>query len=69
MLIRGVLFLIGFGLAVTGGVSLIAYLNLIAAGFSFSDYLSFIITRPECHLLLVGLFMVTGAVYSTPPKE
>ncbi|RCW69729.1 hypothetical protein [Saliterribacillus persicus] len=32
-------FLIGFGFAVSGGVSMIIYLNVIPAGLSFQDYM------------------------------
>jgi hypothetical protein len=64
MMVRAVIFLIGFGLAVSGGVSFIAYLNLLTMGHSFGHYLSYIVTRPECYLLLVGILMITGAIFS-----
>ncbi|WP_279326002.1 hypothetical protein [Bacillus sp. FJAT-47783] len=55
-------YLIGFGLTISGGVSCIAYLNIIVAGKSFSDYLSFIAKRTECHLLIIGLFIIWASV-------
>jgi len=56
------LFLIGFGLAVAGGVSLIAYLNFLPAGITWLDYLLFIKTRPECYLLPCGFLIMTIAI-------
>lgn len=56
------LFLIGFGLAVAGGVTIILYLNLIPAGLSWSAYVTFIFSRSECYLLLIGLCMIGFAI-------
>lgn len=64
MIFRFFILLIGFGLAVAGGVSLIAYLNLITAGYSFIYYLKFIGLRIEFHLLLVGILMIFLSIYS-----
>lgn len=61
MIMRGILFIIGFGLAVTGGVSVIGYLNLLAFGFNFKEYLFFIAFRPECYLLFIGIALFTYA--------
>jgi len=55
--------MLGFGFAVSGGVSLIGYLNLITMGRSFVEYLIFISKRTECYLLPLGLFMITCAIY------
>ncbi len=43
------LFLTGFGLAVTGGVTIIAYMNFLPVGVSWADYFIFIAGRPECY--------------------
>lgn len=56
------LFLIGFGLAVSGGVSLIAYMNFLPAGISWLDYLMFIQTRPECYFLPIGFLLISIAI-------
>lgn len=58
LLIRGFLFLTGFGLAVSGGVHAIAYLNLLSTGFSLTDYFFYIMNRPECYILLIGIGLV-----------
>ncbi|WP_100011475.1 hypothetical protein [Lentibacillus sediminis] len=60
------LFLIGFGLSVTGGVTLIAYLNFLPAGVSWMDYFIFIQGRPECYFLPVGFVIMAIAIYSYP---
>ncbi|GGD18076.1 hypothetical protein N780_03355 [Pontibacillus chungwhensis BH030062] len=60
------LFLVGFGFAVSGGVTIIAYLNFLPAGFSWMDYLIFIKERPECYLLPFGILFITIAVYLFP---
>lgn len=58
------IFLIGFGFAVTGGVSIIAYLNFLPAGLTFIDYLIFISTQLDCYLFLVGFILMYVAVWS-----
>ncbi|HHW39067.1 MAG TPA: hypothetical protein GXX18_17845 [Bacillales bacterium] len=57
------LFLLGFGLAVAGGVTVIAYLNVMALGLSFLDYLLFISTKIECYLLIIGIMLITLSIY------
>ncbi|MFC0524782.1 hypothetical protein ACFFGV_14485 [Pontibacillus salicampi] len=60
------LFLTGFGFAVSGGVTIIAYLNFLPAGFGWIDYLLFIKTRPECYLLPFGIVLITVAMIIFP---
>ncbi|WP_117170880.1 hypothetical protein [Paraliobacillus sediminis] len=60
------LFLIGFGLAVAGGVTIILYINLIPAGLTWIDYFMFIQTRAECYLFLLGIIMITLAIPKLP---
>ncbi|MEQ6375487.1 hypothetical protein RZN22_02945 [Bacillaceae bacterium S4-13-58] len=57
------IFLIGFGFAVTGGVSIIAYLNFLPAGLTFIDYLIFISTQVECYLFIAGFVLMYAAVW------
>jgi hypothetical protein len=66
---RVFILLIGFGLSVSGGVTLIMYLNLLATGMSFQDYFLFISERVECYLLLAGIFLITISIYSPQKKE
>ncbi len=50
--------MVGFTLAVVGGVSILAYLNLLIAGYQFSAYLLFLIERIEFYLFLIGVAMI-----------
>ncbi|MGN8644607.1 hypothetical protein ACTNEO_00800 [Gracilibacillus sp. HCP3S3_G5_1] len=52
------LFLIGFGLAISGGVSIILYLNFIPAGLSLLDYLAIVQTKIECYFFFLGLIIM-----------
>jgi len=69
MFFRGCIVLLGFGFAVSGGVSVIGYLNLLAMGRGFIDYLIFITRRPECYLLPIGIIMITGAIFYNDEKK
>jgi hypothetical protein len=63
MLFRAFLLLTGFGIAVSGGVSTIAYLNLLTTGHTLIDYFIYISKQIECYLLLVGIFIVWTSIY------
>ncbi|KGX86036.1 hypothetical protein [Pontibacillus marinus] len=63
------LFLLGFGFAVSGGVTMITYLNLLPAGFGWVDYLIFLKSRPECYLFPIGIFMITLATFFLPQES
>ncbi|MCR6095776.1 hypothetical protein HXA31_09780 [Salipaludibacillus agaradhaerens] len=55
---RLLLLIIGFSLAVFGGVSLVAYLNLLTVGFSLQDYILFLIQRVETYMFITGLLII-----------
>lgn len=61
-----VIFLTGFGLAVTGGVTLIAYMNFLPAGISWIEYFIFVSGRIECYFLPIGIFMMALVLYLYP---
>jgi hypothetical protein len=63
MLFRAFLLLTGFGLAVSGGVSTIAYLNLLTTGNGIVDYMIYIAKRIECYLLPIGIFIIWLSIY------
>ena len=52
------LFLCGFGLTVIGAVYVISYLNLLAFGYKFLEYVNFIIRRIECINLIIGIILI-----------
>jgi len=63
-----ILFLVGFGLAVSGGVTIIAYMNFLPAGISWLEYFIFIRGRIECYFLPIGIIMVIIAIQKLPEK-
>lgn len=62
------LFLLGFGLAVAGGIILITYMNFIPAGLAWIDFFIFIKERPECYFLPVGFIFMVIALSRYPHK-
>ncbi|MFC2949927.1 hypothetical protein [Virgibacillus sediminis] len=62
------LFLIGFGLAVSGGVTLIAYMNFLPAGLTWMDYFMFVKDRMETYLLPIGLLIMSLIIYRFPNR-
>jgi hypothetical protein len=63
MIFRMFVFLLGFGLAIAGGISAVAYLNLLTTGHAFTEYIQFISRRPEFYLLPVGFVLIWTSVY------
>ncbi|MDY0407881.1 hypothetical protein ACFFIS_12560 [Virgibacillus soli] len=63
------LFLIGFGLAVMGGVTIIAYMNFLPAGVSWMEYFLYISGRVECYFLPLGIIMMTIVLLRYPHKS
>lgn len=68
-MLRIVLFLVGFGLSVIGFVYIIAYLNYLSIGYSFINYMKFIITRIECLVSLIGLVLINIAIFMKGDKN
>jgi hypothetical protein len=69
MAFRLFLFLIGFGTAVAGGVSTIAYLNLLTTGHGFVEYLMFITGRVECYLFPIGVSIIGLSIFIPSPRN
>ncbi|PWU67737.1 hypothetical protein DLJ74_14890 [Gracilibacillus dipsosauri] len=57
-MIYALIFLIGFGFSVSGGMSLILYLNFIPAGLTLYDYIALIQTKVECYFFIIGLILM-----------
>ncbi|WP_044748685.1 hypothetical protein [Bacillus alveayuensis] len=68
-MIRVFIYLIGFGFSVIGGVTAIAYLNIITAGQGIIDYFYFISKKMECYLFLFGFFLIWLSLYFPKNKE
>lgn len=60
------LFLIGFGLAVSGGVTIIAYMNFLPVGVTWMEYFLFIRGRIECYFLPIGISIMALVIYRFP---
>lgn len=54
-MVRFFFFLLGFGFMVVGFSYIILYLNLMSMGYNFINYVNFIIRRPECYYVILGL--------------
>lgn len=64
MFLRMFLFLIGFGLTVIGCIYIIMYMNLMAIGYTFGEYVNFIIRRYECYLGLIGFILMSLIIFT-----
>jgi hypothetical protein len=62
-MIRIFIYLVGFGVSVIGGVTVITYLNIMTPERGWSEYFSYICTRVECYLLPIGLLLMWGSLY------
>ncbi|OEH91683.1 hypothetical protein BFG57_04440 [Bacillus solimangrovi] len=62
-------FLIGFGLAVSGGVSAIIYLNMLTIGHGVGEYIRFTSQRVECSLLPIGMLLIWLSIYWPLSKQ
>jgi len=69
MIFRLFIFLIGFGLAVSGGVTIIAYLNIIPMGYTFLDYLLFISNKTASFFFIMGIILITLSIYLPLEKK
>ena len=56
-------FLIGFGLTVSGFVYMISYLNLLSLGYNFLEYVQFIVRRLECMYSVIGILIIVLDLY------
>jgi uncharacterized membrane protein (UPF0182 family) len=61
-------FLLGFGLSVMGGVSIIAYMNFLPVGLSYTEVFTFMLTRIECYFLPAGIIIMFFA-YQIYPNQ
>lgn len=69
VLARIFFFLVGFGLTVIGFVYTISYLNLLALGYNFFDYVHFISGRIECIYAVIGIVIVSLAIFLPGGKK
>lgn len=63
MLSRMFFFLVGFGLMVIGLVNIIIYMNFMIVGYTFNEYVNFIIRSSEFYCTIVGFIIVTLSIF------
>lgn len=56
-------YIIGYLMAVFGGIISIAYLNLLSIGYEIIEYFQFIIHQSACLLLPIGIIIVSLSIY------
>ena len=63
MLTRIFFFLLGFGLLVIGFVNIIIYMNFMTVGYSFKEYVNFIIRSSEFVYVIVGFIIINLCIF------
>lgn len=63
MLARIFFFLVGFGLMVIGFVHIIIFMNYMTVGYSFDEYVNFIIRSSEFIYTIVGFIIVNLCIF------
>lgn len=63
MLARMFFFLVGFGLMVIGFVNIIIYMNYMTVGYSFNEYVNFIIRSSEFIYAILGFVIVNLCIF------
>ena len=63
MFLRGILLLLGITLTVIGLTNIILYLNLLVNGYTFLEYVNFIIRRFECLSLIICILLIYLSIY------
>lgn len=66
---RIILFLIGFLLSIIGSIYIIVYLSYLSIGYSFTDYLKFIVSKIECLSMLVGIIFINISIFMKGEKH
>jgi len=69
MLKRIFFFLLGFGLTNIGAMYIILYLNLMTIGYTFFEYVNFIIRRTECLIGLIGFIIMLLSIFIKGEKN
>lgn len=69
MLFRFLLFTLGIFLSSYALTFIIIYLNLLSMGYTFLEYVNFIIRKAECILLLFGIFLIIISMFKRKEKK
>jgi hypothetical protein len=63
MLVRIFFFLVGFGLIVIGFTSIIIFMNFMTVGYTFAEYVNFIIRSNEFIYTIVGFIIINMCIF------
>lgn len=63
-MLRLIIFLLGFGLAIIGFIYIITYLNYLTIGYTWQEYFYLIFTKPECLLASIGILILSIIVFT-----
>jgi hypothetical protein len=63
MLARIFFFLIGFGLMVIGFTDIIIYMNYLTVGYTFHQYVNFIIRSTDLIFIIVGFIIINLCIF------
>jgi hypothetical protein len=63
MLARMFFFLVGFGLMVIGFVDIIIYMNYLTVGYTFHQYVNFIIRSNDLIFIIVGFIIINLCIF------
>lgn len=66
---RIILFLIGFLLSIIGSIYIIIYLSYLSVGYSFINYLKFIMSKVECLIMLIGIILINISIFMKGEKH
>jgi hypothetical protein len=62
-------FLIGFGFMLIGSVNIIIYMNFMTVGYTFNEYVNFIIRSSEFVLVIVGFIIINLCIFIKGGKK
>ena len=68
MILRIILFVLGFFFMVWGSFYIIVYINLFSFGYTIFEYLEYIFTSYECYYAVLGFFLILIAIYKRGEK-
>ncbi len=66
---RIIIFIIGLIMSTIGLSYIIIYLNVLAMGYSFVDYLNYIFTKVECIIFFIGYLLMFLSIYLKRRKK
>lgn len=58
-MMKYMLFIIGFIISVIGLFFIFLYLNILTIGYTFFDFVKFIISSPYCLLFFIGIIIIS----------